>query len=132
MVYNIYKMKYLMLALCLMLVNTVLQGAKSEYTKTYTKTYSLDSGGKVNIENIHGHVNINTWNKSEVYIKVTITVDASSERKAEEDFERIEIDFSNDSRNVSAKTTIDNKKSTWWFIQSWWDDDDGSRCCGCC
>jgi len=121
---NIYKMKYLLLAACLISLNTVVQGAKSEYTKTYTKTYSLDADGKVNIENMHGHVNISTWTKSEVYIKVTVTVDASSERKAEDDFERIEIDFANDSRSVSAKTSIDNKKSSWWFIQSWWDDDD--------
>ncbi len=97
---------------------------QSEYTKTYTKTYSMADGGKVNIENMHGRVNISTWNKSEVYIKVVITVDASSERKAEEDFDRINIDFSNDSRYVGAKTTINTKKSNWWFIQSWWDDND--------
>lgn len=124
MKFNTYKVKYLFLTLNLVLFSLVAQGAKSEYTKTYTKTYSMATDGKVNIENIHGQVNIRTWDKGEVYIKVVITVDASSERKAEEDFDRIEIDFSNDSRYVSAKTTIDNKKSTWWFIQSWWDDDD--------
>ncbi|MCB0664450.1 MAG: hypothetical protein KDC80_01450 [Saprospiraceae bacterium] len=119
-----FKIKYLLLALSFVLPNILAQAAKSEYTRTYTKTYNIDPDGQVNIENIHGQVNINTWDKSEVYIKVVVTVDASSERKAEDDFERIDIDFSNDSRNVSAKTSIDNKKSTWWFIQSWWDDDD--------
>lgn len=119
-----FRMKYFLPVLAFVLLPILALAAKSEYTKTYTKTFNLDRDGHVNIENIHGHVSINTWDKAEVYIKVVVTVDASSERKAEEDFERIDIDFSNDSRNVSARTSIDNKKSTWWFIQSWWDDDD--------
>ncbi|MCB0685434.1 MAG: hypothetical protein KDC53_02880 [Saprospiraceae bacterium] len=124
MKFIIYSKKYTILAIMLLVATTVAYSAKSEYTKTITKTYTLDKDGKVNIENAHGHVNIKTWDKSEVYIKVVITVDASSERKAEEDFDRIDVDFTNDNRYVSAKTSIDNKKSTWWFIQSWWDDDD--------
>lgn len=124
MEFNIFKPIKYHFTLLVFLMSISASAGNSEYTKTYTKTYSLADGGKVNIENMHGRVNISTWNKSEVYIKVVITVDASSERKAEEDFDRINIDFSNDSRYVSAKTTINTKKSNWWFIQSWWDDND--------
>ncbi|MBK8505553.1 MAG: hypothetical protein IPL46_27160 [Saprospiraceae bacterium] len=118
---NIYKIVNFVVVL---LVSAAFATAKSEYTKTYSKTFNLSPGGKVDIENMHGQVNINTWNKNEVNIKVVITVNASSERKAEDGFERITIEFSNDNQYVSAKTSIDSKRSSWWFIQSWWDDDD--------
>lgn len=121
---NIYNSANLIISLVILLGSVTFVTAKSEYTKTYSKTFTLSPDGKVDIENIHGQVNINTWNKNEVSIKVVITVNASSERKAEDDFERIDIKFSNDNQFVSAKTTIDSKRSSWWFIQSWWDDDD--------
>ncbi len=124
MKFSIYNSEKFYLTVLLVLLVVSVFASKSEYTKTYTKTYPLEKGGKVNIENMHGKVDISTWNKPEVYINVVITVDATSERKAEEDFKRITIDFSNDSRYVSARTSIDSKRSTWWFIQSWWDDDD--------
>ncbi len=98
--------------------------AKSEHIKTIEKHFSLAEGGKVNIENKHGLVRINTWDRNEVDIVVTIKVNANSKSKAEETFNRINVEFSNDDRYVSATTEIESKRSVWWFIKSWWNNDD--------
>ncbi len=94
--------------------------AKRDYTKTFEESFALAEGGKLNIENLHGTVDIATWSKNEVEIKVTVTVSANSDRKAEDLFDRVQIDFSNSDNYVSAETQVRSKKSAWWFFQSWW------------
>lgn len=94
------------------------------FSKVFEERFTLLEGGKVDIENIHGTVDIDTWDASEVEIVVTVEVDASSEAKANSTFERINVSFSNGDRYVSAETEIDSKKSFWWFVQSWWGEDD--------
>ncbi|NND06938.1 MAG: hypothetical protein HKN87_11210 [Saprospiraceae bacterium] len=99
-------------------------GIDETFSKIFEKQFSLGEGGKVDIENIHGAVDVDTWDKAEVQIVVTVEVDASSESKANHTFERIDIDFSHGDHFVKAKTEIDAKKSFWWFMQDWWGDDD--------
>jgi hypothetical protein len=121
---SIYKIGRVFFVLLILGIAFKTTEAKTEYTKTFSKTYAMASDGKVNIENRHGHVNVITWDRNEVHIVVTVRVDARNEGDADDVFDRIKIDFSGDNRYVSARTSIDDKKSTWWFIKSWWDDDD--------
>ena len=124
MKFSIYKVGREIMVLAILGFVFTTGNAKTEYTKTFSKSYSMASDGKVNIENRHGHVNVITWDRDEVHIVVTVRVDAKNSDDAENVFDRINIDFSGDNRYVSAHTSIDDKKSTWWFIKSWWDDDD--------
>ena len=51
-----------------------------------------------------------------------MVVDASSERRADESFDRIDIQISGDRKRVSARTVIDSRRSGWsFFWQSWGD-----------
>jgi len=97
---------------------------KREYTKTVDQSFTITSDGTVDLENLHGEVDVSTWAKNEVEIRVTIRVSANSDRKAESTFDRIQIDFSNDEDFVKAETEISSASSTWWFIRSWWGDSD--------
>ena len=106
----------------LLLVGTMM--AKKEYVKTYEETYALESGGKVDLENRYGQIDIRTWSKNEVNIKVSIKVNTSSDSKAESTFERIKIAFDKSGKVVSASTVIDSQKSFWNFLQRWWGDAD--------
>lgn len=47
-------------------------------------------------------------------VKVTITVKAKSKDAAQEEFDRIDINFDSSSDRVSAMTEIGEKKSSWW------------------
>lgn len=91
---------------------------KKEHTKIIKKEFDISSDGKVSISNRHGEVNINTWEKEQVKIEITITVDERSEDKAREMFERINVDFSNGKNHVQAKTEIESKSSSWWWGSS--------------
>lgn len=97
--------------------------AKTEYTKVYEEDFSLVTG-KVDIENMHGLVNVDVWDKDRVSFKVTVIVDASSQSKANDVFDRIHIAFDNSRTMASAKTSIDSDKSNWWFIKNLFDSND--------
>jgi hypothetical protein len=87
---------------------------KTEYTKEIKKSFNMNAEGTVELSNKYGTVNLNTWNKKEVSIAVTITVKARGESSANNIFDRIDIGFSNSSSRVSAITEIESQKSSWW------------------
>lgn len=92
--------------------NEVFQRA---YTKSINKLFQVDNVGDLRLDNRHGDINYSVWDRNEVKIAVLIEVDASSESKADEVFERISIDFANARTAVSAKTEIAaNGGTSWW------------------
>jgi hypothetical protein len=80
--------------------------AGDDYTKDFSKTYSVSDQFVVELETSFGSVVIENWDKSEVAIFVEITVDASSEKKAEDLFDKIEVIMSGSSSRVSLETDI--------------------------
>lgn len=84
-----------------------------EFTKTVKKEFPINATGTVDLSNKYGKVDVHTWERDRVKIDVTIVVDARSESTAQEVFNRIQIDFSNDDSFVKAETSIETNKS-WW------------------
>jgi len=91
-------------------------GVKKEFSKTINKQFPITADGTVKISNRYGKVEIKTWDNNEVKVEVVITVDAHSEDRAQDVFDRITIDF-NSSRNFVSATTEIASKSGW---SSWW------------
>ena len=73
-----------------------------EFSKTINKQFSIASNGMIALSNLHGKIDIKTWDQNNVRISVKILVDAQSEEDAQEVFERINIRFANSSSNVST------------------------------
>ncbi len=92
---------------------------KKEFSKTINKQFPITADGTVKISNRYGKVEIKTWDNNEVKVEVVITVDAHSDDRAKDVFERITIDF-NSSRNFVSATTEIASKSGW---SSWWGGD---------
>ncbi len=84
-----------------------------EFTKTVKKEFPISTTGIVDLTNKYGKVEVHTWERNRVKIDVTIVVDARSESAAQDVFDRIQIDFSNDDDFVKAETTIEPSNS-WW------------------
>ena len=84
-----------------------------EFTKTTKKEFPISSNGLVDLTNKYGKVEVHTWERNRVKIDVKIIVDARSESAAQDVFDRIQIDFSNDDDFVKAETTIQPNRS-WW------------------
>lgn len=85
------------------------------YTKSINKLFQVDQVGDLRIDNRHGDINYAVWDRNEVKIAILIEVDASSESRADETFDRITVDFGSGKTAVSAKTEIDSKGgNSWW------------------
>ena len=79
---------------------------KREYSKTINKQFPITTDGMVEISNRYGKVEIKTWDNSEVKVEVVISVNATSEDRAEDVFDRITIDFNSGRDFVSATTEL--------------------------
>jgi len=90
--------------------------SKREFSKTINKQFPITTDGTVEISNRYGKVEIKTWDNNEVKVEVIISVDAHSEERAKDVFDRITIDF-NSSRDLVSATTEIASKSGWssWF-----------------
>jgi hypothetical protein len=55
-----------------------------EKKKTITKSFTVDTKDKLSINNQHGEVKVELWNKNEIKVDITITGYGNSEKKAQE------------------------------------------------
>ena len=94
--------------------------SEKEFIRSIEKEFDLLSDGSVEISNRYGNVDIETWTENKVKIVVTIKVDTKNEDRAEDLFDKIDINFSNTSASVKAVTEIETIKSKWFKL---WDDD---------
>lgn len=109
----VFKLTVLLLAFTLVNCSAEPNFGRQEYTKTIKKEFDIASNGTTYLSNKYGRVDVKTWDKNRVKVSVTIVVNASSETKADEVFDRIGINFSNANDYVKVKTDIESKKSNW-------------------
>ena len=86
---------------------------KFKKTKSYTKSYSLGSNDKINLENQFGEMKLITWDKNEVKVDVSITGKSDEEDRAQTILDRISISDGKDGNSVFFKTKMENQKSDW-------------------
>jgi len=88
-----------------------------DFTKVVEKSFPTTAKGLVELKNKYGNVNVHSWDRPEVNIKVTIKVKAPNEDKANETFSNISVKFNHYSGFVSAETEI-NAKRKWWRMSN--------------
>ena len=89
-----------------------------EYVRSIKKEYAISPEGEVALNNDHGKVNVKTWEKNRVKVDVKITVHASSQLAADKIFNKIKLNFLNNSSSISAKTTY-KQTTSWWSEWIW-------------
>lgn len=105
----------LLLFTCLMAsVNVFAGGPVVKKTKTYTKSYTVSSSDKISFDNKFGELQINSWDKNEVKVTVTITAEASTDEKAQAILDHINIEDGKSSNRVYFETKFDKKKDPKW------------------
>ncbi|MDO6389451.1 hypothetical protein Q4E40_04895 [Pontibacter sp. BT731] len=78
----------------------------SEKRKTFDKTYKVSKSDVLNINNEFGNVHVNTWNRSEIQVKVDIISRANSEQQAQEMLNKINVADSRSGNTISVKTQM--------------------------
>ena len=101
------------LTFALLILSTMLVGAVgAEYTKNIRKAWAKNSVKALTVTNKFGEIKINDMGGDSVTIKVVITIDNSSQSKAKDMMDMIQIEFAKSGGMVSAETIIeDNFKS---------------------
>lgn len=90
---------------------------KPDRSKYIEKSFNLSKDGTLEIQNSFGNVTITTWDKEQVYIKVTVEVTGGSDDKINERLRDVEVDFNASTFLVSARTAIDENNSLWSWLK---------------
>jgi DUF4097 and DUF4098 domain-containing protein YvlB len=79
--------------------------AKDRYEEKFQKTESLAKDGKVYLKNVSGDIKVVSWAEAQVKIDAVKYSDASSEKKAKEDFAKVTIEVirEGDTLRISTK-----------------------------
>lgn len=79
-----------------------------EKRKSYSKSYTVGSNEKISLENSFGEMKLNTWDKNEVKVDVTIISKASTDEKAQEILDKIRIEDGKNGDGVYFKTKMES------------------------
>jgi len=76
--------------------------------KTLQNTYPMSARGEVVVENINGHVVVETWDRAEVRVRATKKVRAGSAEEAAEAMDRLEVRVKKGADRLHVETSHGN------------------------
>lgn len=86
---------------------------KADYlkTKSINKKYQVKADHKLEIDNKFGEVKITTWDKNEIVVDITISVEANNEKETIKRLDNIDVKISEGAGETSFKTYFKNEKN---------------------
>lgn len=103
-----------------------------EKKKSLTKSFTVNAKDRLSISNQHGDVKIELWDKNEIKVDITITGYGSSEAKAQQLIDNVEITDKREGDKISFKTFIDTDENTWSWGNNWnWNSKKDDENCNC-
>jgi hypothetical protein len=101
-----------------------------DFTKNVHKEYDVPKDATIELINKYGYVKVHAWDKRIASIDVNIIANTTSQDRANELFDKIQIQFTTTNNYIKAETTIDNTsgKNSWWDWKNWlgWNDNKSS------
>ncbi|WP_293297922.1 hypothetical protein [Pedobacter sp. UBA4863] len=82
-------------------------------TKSFSKSYHLGRGDKVNVANIYGNIMVKTWDKNEVKVDADIRAFANSEEEAQKLIDNVTITSSKNGDEAVFKTQMEDRNGSW-------------------
>ena len=84
-------------------------GGDAERSKSFSKTFSVDNGDKVNFNNQYGSMVIKTWDRKEVKVDVDIKAYSNSDSDVQKLIDEVTIDANKTGDQVSVKTNMGDR-----------------------
>ncbi|MBA9079488.1 hypothetical protein [Rufibacter quisquiliarum] len=78
----------------------------AEKTKNIARSFKVTGADKLSISNSFGRVDVQTWNRNEVTVEVRIITRASSEGKAQEILDKIDVNVTEGGNLISFATQL--------------------------
>lgn len=91
-------------------------------SKTIEKQFPLAAEGTFTLNNLFGNVNIESWEKEQVDVKVVVKVYGKKDEDSAERLDNIYPVFETAENRVSVTTVIEKQKNkSWWKIFNWFE-----------
>lgn len=74
--------------------------------RTINKSYNVNADDKLEVENSFGNVMVSTWDKKEITVDIEIVANASSEEKAQDIMNEIDVKEIHEGHIISFKTKV--------------------------
>jgi hypothetical protein len=84
-----------------------------EKKRTIIKMYDVDQKDKLMIDNQFGQVNVTLWDKSEIRVQIIVTANASTDERAQEYLNSVEITDKREGDQIILHTELQKKSSSW-------------------
>lgn len=92
-------------------------------SKTIEKQFPLAAEGTFTLNNLFGNVNIESWEKEQVDVKVVVKVYGKKDEDRAERLDNIYPVFETAENHVSVTTVIEKQKNkSWWKIFDWFEN----------
>lgn len=91
-----------------------LWSAPEKITKKVQKLYPISSDGRLEIDNHYGDINLVPWDRNEVSLEITITVEGRNANDIEKRLEKIDLVFESEPNRVRVETLIGDFKNSWF------------------
>lgn len=90
------------------IINDFQVGGDAERTKNFSKTFSVDNGDKVSLNNQYGSMVIKTWDRKEVKVDIEIKAYSNSDKDVQKLIDEVSIDANKTGDQVSVKTNMND------------------------
>ena len=104
---RVFKPKSLLLSL-LLIVAVNFSLSAQDASKTYSETYDIGKGITLSTETKYSDIELLTWEKDVVDIFVEVEVAASSDNKAREMLDKIEVQINKSGNTITLETEMEN------------------------
>jgi len=94
-------------------LNDIQSGSDAERSKNFSKTFSVDNGDKVSLNNQYGSMVIKTWDRKEVKVDVEIRAYSNSDNDVQKLIDEVSIDASKAGDLVSVKTNMNDRNGNY-------------------
>ena len=94
-------------------------------SRTQSKTFTVNSGDQLNINNKYGQVVVNTWDRDSLSITVRLTAYGKTYLEASKTLDRIDVDLEKSGQIINAETVFD--RSSGFLSEVWKTLNDDSR-----
>jgi hypothetical protein len=81
-------------------------GEETQKKKTISKSYTVTADDKLEIDNSFGNVVVSTWDKSEITVDIEIAANATTEEKAQDIMDEIDVKELRSGNIISYKTKV--------------------------
>ena len=82
---------------------------QDEQTKKFSNQYDANKNTILQLNNKYGNIDIRDWDENEISVEVTIVLKNVTSQRAEQIFEKVDIDFSKDGNVISVSTNYDEE-----------------------